>query len=45
MILFDPSWVQASNWGNDVAGKRARREIDRLCSDNEAGGRDGKEER
>jgi hypothetical protein len=23
--------------GNDVAGRRARRETDRLCSDNEAG--------
>jgi hypothetical protein len=28
-----------------VAGRRARRETDRLCSDNEAGGRLGKAER
>jgi hypothetical protein len=31
--------------GSDVAGRRARRERDRLCSDNAAGGRDGKAER
>jgi hypothetical protein len=30
--------------GNDVAGRRTRKETDRLCSD-EAGGRDGKAER
>jgi hypothetical protein len=30
---------------NTVAGRRTRRETDRLCSDNEAGGRDGKAER
>jgi hypothetical protein len=29
----------------DVAGRMARRKIDRLCSDSEAGGRDGKAER
>jgi hypothetical protein len=28
-----------------VARRRARKETDRLCSDNEAGGRDGKAER
>jgi hypothetical protein len=28
-----------------VAGRRTRRETDRLCSDNEAGGRHGKAER
>jgi hypothetical protein len=27
-----------------VAGRRARKETNRLCSDNEAGGRDGKAE-
>jgi hypothetical protein len=31
--------------GNNVAGRRARRESDRLCSDNEAGGRDGMAEK
>jgi hypothetical protein len=30
--------------GNDVAGRRTRRETDRLCSDNEAGEREGKTE-
>jgi hypothetical protein len=30
---------------NDVAGRRARRETDRLCSDNDAGGRDDKAKR
>jgi hypothetical protein len=29
----------------DVARRRTRRETDRLCSDNEAGGRDGMAER
>jgi hypothetical protein len=29
----------------NVAGRRTRRETDRLCSDNEAGGGDGKAER
>jgi hypothetical protein len=28
-----------------AAGRRAIKETDRLCSDNEAGGRDGKVER
>jgi hypothetical protein len=28
-----------------AAGRRARRETDRLCSDNEAGARDGKAQR
>jgi hypothetical protein len=28
-----------------MAGMRARKETDRLCFDNEAGGRDGKAER
>jgi hypothetical protein len=28
-----------------VAGRRTREETDRLCSDNEAGGKDGKAER
>jgi hypothetical protein len=31
--------------GNDVEGRRARKETGRLCSDNETGGRDGKAER
>jgi hypothetical protein len=31
--------------GMVVAGRRAKKETDRLCSDNEAGGRDGKAER
>jgi hypothetical protein len=31
--------------GNDVAERRTRRKTDRLCSDNEAGRRDGKAER
>jgi hypothetical protein len=31
--------------GSGVAGRRARRESERLCSDNEAGGRDGIAER
>jgi hypothetical protein len=29
----------------DVVGRRARKEIERLCSDNKAGEWDGKEER
>jgi hypothetical protein len=29
---------------SDVAARRVRRETDRLCSDNEAGGQDGKAE-
>jgi hypothetical protein len=29
----------------NVAGRRARKETDRLCSDDETGGRDGKAER
>jgi hypothetical protein len=45
MMLFDPSHVRASKGGNDVAGRRARKETGRLCSDNEAGGRDGKAEK
>jgi hypothetical protein len=29
MMLFDPRWVQAPKGGNDVTGRRTRKETDR----------------
>jgi hypothetical protein len=41
LTLGDPSLKGR----NDAAGRRTKKETDRLCSDNEAGGSDGIAER
>jgi hypothetical protein len=48
VVLWKETWWKCLDLlcvDDDIAGRRARKETDRLCFDNEAGGRDGKAER